>query len=84
MKLNDKLYDVLKWVCMIGLPAVGTLYKVLSGIWWLPLGDEVLATITAICAFLGAILGISTAEYRAEQNKAQYENKLNELSDNFR
>lgn len=63
MKLNDKTYDLLKWVAQILLPAAGTLYFALSKIWGLPFATEVVGTITAIDAFLGAILGISTAQY---------------------
>lgn len=45
------------------LPAVGTLYFALAGIWGFPYGEEIVGTITAIDAFLGAILGISTYKY---------------------
>lgn len=67
MKLNDKVYNVLKWVALIVLPALATLYAVLSSIWNLPLGEQIPATITAIDTFLGALLGISTARYNKER-----------------
>ena len=67
MKLNDKVYNVLKWVALIALPALATLHAVLSGIWDLPLGEQIPATITAIDTFLGALLGISTARYNKER-----------------
>lgn len=63
MKLSNKAYDVLKWIAMVVLPALGTLYFVLAGIWGFPYGEQVVGTITAIDTFLGAILGISTAQY---------------------
>ena len=63
MKLNNKLYDVLKWISLIALDAVGLFYKTLGGIWNWPLGDEVLATCTAISVFIGALIGISAANY---------------------
>lgn len=63
MKLNDKVYEILKWIAMIVLPALGTLYFALAGIWGFPFGEEIVGTITAVDAFLGAILGISTAQY---------------------
>lgn len=63
MKLNDKVYEILKWIAMIVLPALGTLYFALAGIWGFPFGEQIVGTITAIDAFLGAILGISTAQY---------------------
>jgi hypothetical protein len=61
--MSDKTYDVLKWIAQILLPALGTLYFALSKVWGLPYGTEIVGTITAIDAFLGAILGISTAQY---------------------
>ena len=66
MKLPDKVYDVLKWIAMYLLPALGTLYFALAGIWNFPCGEEVVGTITAIDTFLGVILGISTAQYNKE------------------
>jgi hypothetical protein len=64
MKLSNKAYDVLKWIAMYLLPAIGTLYFALSGIWGLPYGEEVVGTITAVDTFLGVILGISSATYK--------------------
>lgn len=63
MKMSNKAYDVLKWVAMIVLPAVGTLYLTLAGIWGLPYGEQVAQTTTAINVFLGAVLMISTSKY---------------------
>ena len=60
MKMNDRIYDLLKWIAMVVLPAIGTLYFALAGIWDFPYGEEIVGTITAIDAFLGALLGIST------------------------
>lgn len=70
MKLNDKTYDTLKWIAMYLLPAAGTLYFSLAGIWGLPCGEQVVGTITAVDTFLGVILGISTAQYN-KANKAE-------------
>ena len=61
--MNNKVYDVLKWIAMYLLPALGTLYFALAGIWGLPYGEQIVGTITAIDTFLGVILGISTAQY---------------------
>ena len=63
IKMTDKTYDKLKWVAMYLLPALGTLYFALAGIWGLPYGEQIVGTITAIDTFLGVILGISTAQY---------------------
>lgn len=64
MKLTNKVYDVLKWIAQYLLPAAGTLYFALAEIWGLPYGAEIVGTITAIDAFLGAILGVSTMNYK--------------------
>ena len=63
MMMSDKMYDVLKWIALVALPALGTLYFALSKIWGLPYGTEIVGTISAIDAFLGALLGISTNAY---------------------
>lgn len=63
MTMSNKVYDVLKWIAMYFLPALGTLYFALSGIWGLPYGEEVVGTVTAVDTFLGVILGISSAKY---------------------
>ena len=64
MKMNDKTYNLLKWIAMVVLPAMGTLYFALAGIWGFPFGEEIVGTITAIDSFLGALLGISSAAYK--------------------
>lgn len=60
---NSKVYDVLKWIALVFLPAVATLYFALSGIWGLPYGEQIVGTLTAIDTFLGAIIGISNINY---------------------
>ena len=61
--MSNKVYDTLKWIAMYLLPALGTLYFALAGIWGLPYGERIVGTITAIDTFLGVILGISTTQY---------------------
>ena len=63
-KLKDSVYDVLKWIALICLPALGVAYSALAGVWGWPYADEIARTANAICVLLGALLGISTAEYR--------------------
>ena len=64
MKLNDKLYDWLKWIAILLLPSLATLIAVIFKIWNLPYGNEIAQTITALATFLGAILGISSVQYK--------------------
>ena len=61
--MSNKVYDVLKWIAQIVLPAMGTLYFALAGIWGFPYGEQIVGTITAIDAFLGAVLGLSSKRY---------------------
>ena len=67
MKMSNKVYDVLKYIALVALPAIGTLYFALSKIWGFPYGEEIVGTITAVDAFLGALLQISTNQYNREK-----------------
>ena len=69
MNMSNKVYDVLKCIAMYLLPAIGTLYFALAGIWKFPYGEQVVGTITAVDTFLGVILGISTAQYNKKVEK---------------
>ena len=62
--LSNRIYDILKYVALIALPAIGTLYFTLSQVWGLPYGEEVVGTIAAVGTFLGSLLQISTAIYK--------------------
>ena len=66
-KMSNETYDFLKFIAQIVLPALGTLYFALAGIWGLPYGEQIVGTVTAVDAFLGAILKISTDAYMAER-----------------
>lgn len=72
--ISNQTYDVLKWIAQYFLPAAGALYFALSQIWGLPNGEEVVGTIVAVDAFLGAILGISSHSYN--QSDAKYDGAL--------
>ena len=69
MKLSNKVYDVLKYIAMIVLPAIGTLYFALAGIWGFPYGEEIVGMLSVIETFLGAILMISTAQYNKDNKQ---------------
>lgn len=71
MKMNNKVYDTIKWIAQYFLPAVATLYFGLAGIWNFPYGEEVVGTITAVDTFLGVLLGISSAAYNKEKVKEE-------------
>jgi len=63
MKLPDKVYDVLKWLTVICIPALGTAYVTFAGVWGWPYAEEVSKTVMAVCTLCGALIGVSTAEY---------------------
>lgn len=67
--MSNKVYNILKYIALIYLPAIGTLYLTLAGIWGLPYGEQIGATITAIDTCLGAFLGISTKAYNSKKKK---------------
>lgn len=74
MKLPDKVYDILKWFTMIVIPALATAYVGLAAVWGWPFADEVAKTSAVICTLLGALLGISTAQYN-KTDPGDYEPK---------
>ena len=65
--LSNRVYDVLKWCVMIAIPALTTAYVGLSGVWGWPYAEEVAKTSAVICTLLGALLGISTAQYNKQE-----------------
>ena len=62
--MSNKVYDVLKWIALVALDALGLFCKTIAAIWGLPLGDELLATCTALSLFLGALIGVSSAQHK--------------------
>lgn len=67
MKMTNNTYDILKRLCTIILPALGTLYFTLSQLWGLPYGEQVVGTLAAVSTFIGVCIGISTAAYNKEE-----------------
>lgn len=78
MKLNDRLYDWLKWITLVVLPALSTAYVGLSAVWGFPFADQVAKTTVVICTLLGALLGISTAEYRKQDKFVWHDPEIDE------
>lgn len=73
--MNNKVYDILKFIALVVLPALATLIIGVFEIWGLPYGAQIGATITAVATFLGAILSVSSAKYHAENNSSNNELK---------
>ena len=85
MKMSDKLYNILKAIAQYVLPALATLYFAVASIWNLPYATEVVGTITAIDAFIGALIGVSSAQYYKklqDQLNKQEEPKQTDVVDN--
>lgn len=68
--MSNKTYDVLKYIAQIVLPALATLYFALAQIWGLPYAEQIVGTITAVDAFLGAILRLTTIKYEKSLKEA--------------
>lgn len=68
MKLPDKVYNVLKWIALICLPALSTFYGILADIWNLPYGEQIPRTLTAIGLLIGALIGVSHLTIKAEED----------------
>ena len=73
MKMSNKVYDILKWVALVALDAVGVFYKTIASIWNFPFGDEVLATFAALSLLIGTLIGITGLNY----NKKSGESNVN-------
>ena len=71
--MNNKTYDVLKWVALVVLPALTTLWLTLAKIWGFPYAEAIGATMAAITAFLGALLGVSSVQYNKKINSKSEE-----------
>lgn len=71
MTMNNKVYDILKWIALVVLPGIGAFYFTLASIWGLPYAEQIVGTITAVDTLLGTLLGISTAKYNKKNNDVQ-------------
>ena len=68
MQFNNKVYDVLKWMCLIFLPAVSVLYSALDGAFGWGYTQTVCTVIASVCTFIGALIGVSTKSYNGGKN----------------
>lgn len=67
MKLSSATYDILKWLVLIVIPALTTFYAVLDNLFAWGYAEIVTTISAATCTCIGAIIGISTAQYNKEQ-----------------
>ncbi len=63
--MSNRTYDILKWVALVALDALGLLYSTLATIWGLPYGEQILKTCTAVSLCLGAMIGVTGKAYNA-------------------
>ena len=65
MKFPDKVYNVLKWLCLIALPAIGVFCSVVLPV--IGVSDETTKIVTtviyAVATLIGALIGVSTKVY---------------------
>lgn len=83
MRISNKTYDTLKWICLAVIPALATLVLTVGKIWSLPYYDNIGATISAIGLFLGAIIGVSSAHYTDELTETEALATIEEFDDEF-
>ena len=68
MQLSNRLYDILKWIVMVVIPALTTFYAVLDNVFGWGYAEIVTTISAALCTCIGAIVGISTAQYYKDKN----------------
>lgn len=68
MQLNNKVYEAVKWIVQVVLPALGTLYFSLGNLWDFPFIEQVVGTVTAVALFLGIVVGVSKHNYIANHD----------------
>ena len=71
MQIPDKVYDALKWLCILVLPALSSLYSTLAGIWGWPFAEQVPQTLSAVGLAVGTVIGVSAANYQRKGDNAQ-------------
>lgn len=64
MQMNNKTYDILKYIALYVLPALATLILTVGSIWQIPYSEAIAGTVTAIDTFIGALIGISAKNYK--------------------
>lgn len=81
---NSKIYDILKWIALVALDALGLAYESLSQVWNLPFGDEIAKTCTIISVLIGTLIGISSRKYHSQEldtDTTEYDELLTERDD---
>lgn len=68
MLIPDKIYNILKWICLILLPALAFGYGQLSDIWGLPMAEQIPKTINLIATIIGILIGVSTYSYKQDND----------------
>ena len=71
MKFTNKVYDVVKWIVVIALPAIAAAYRALGGVWHVPYAEQVVTTINILATFLGALICVSTVNYNKDEKKKE-------------
>ena len=71
MQIPNKVYDSLKWLCILGLPALSSLYSTLAGIWGWPFAEQVPQTLSAVGLAVGTVIGVSAANYQRKGDNTQ-------------
>ena len=78
MKLPDNVYNFLKWLALLALPALATFYGVIGKVWDIPHTTEIVTTITAIGVLIGTLIGVSQYNINKEKTQDKEEDKAEE------
>ena len=76
-KYSNDVYDFLKWLCMLGLPALAVFLKTVANIWGVAILNPISDTVVALNVLLAGSLGISVAQYQSEQIESETEEDAN-------
>lgn len=73
MNMSNKVYNILKYVALIVLPALATLLLGLGELWNIEIMPKIAGTVTLLATFLGALLQVSTAKYWSNKEQTDGE-----------
>jgi len=79
--MSGKVYDRLKWVSLVLLPGLASLYFALGEVWHVPYVQQVIATITILDTFLGFLIGKSSKNFQENVAEAKYMGEVAVIQD---
>ena len=81
MTLNNRVYEILKWVALIVLPALAKLIAGVFGVWDIPYGPKIAETIEYVQLFLATVLMVSHVQYVKREKKTVVSDEIHEITE---